>query len=253
MNILLANDDGIECKGIQVLAERLSREHNVFVVAPDSNRSAVSHHFTMFGATKLKEYKKNQWACSGFPGDCAFIGVTSGLFNEKIDVVVSAINAGANLGTDIIYSGTCAAARQAVLDGVPAIAVSVDPDWSKVDKNGIKYDAIADFVAKNIETLKSLSSTEYPRIFVNVNGASVDEYKGVKFTDVLCVRTYGDKIKLEDTEDGKLSHYSIGGNKVRNYDSASDAVIVENNYVSVSRVYADPVGAKAVDELKFKL
>lgn len=253
MNILLANDDGIECKGIQVLAERLSKDNNVFMVAPESNRSAVSHHFTMFNFTKLKEYKKNQWSCSGFPGDCAFIGVTSGLFNEKIDVVVSGINAGSNLGTDIIYSGTCAAARQAVMDGVPAIAVSVDPDWSKVDKKGIKYEAMADFVAKNLDILISLASTKYPRIFVNVNGASVDKYDGAEFTDVLCVRTYGDKIRLEDTEDGKLAHYEIGGNKVRNYDPASDAVIVEKNYVAVSRIYADPVSAKAVDELKFKL
>lgn len=253
MNILLANDDGIECNGIQVLAERLSKEHNVFMVAPESNRSAVSHHLTMFNATKLKKYKTNQWSCSGFPGDCAFIGISSDLFDEKIDVVVSGINAGANLGTDIVYSGTCGAARQAVLDGIPAIAVSVDFDWDKITKDQVKYEAMADFIAKNLETLMALSSTAYPRIFVNVNGNSVDEYKGVKFTEELCVRTYGDGIRLEDTEDGKLAHYLVGGNKVRNYSPLSDAVAVENDYVSVSRVYADPMCTKAVDDLKFKL
>ena len=253
MNILLANDDGIECEGIQVLAERLSRDHKVFVVAPESNRSAVSHHLTMFGATKLSEYKKNQWACSGFPADCAFIGTKSNLFDEKIDVVVSGINAGSNLGTDIIYSGTCGAARQAVLDGIPAIAVSVDPDWSKVKQEGIKYAALADFVAKNLETLAGLSSTEYPRIFVNVNGASVDKYEGAKFTDVLCVRNYGDSLEIVEENGEKYSHYKIGGNKVRNYAPESDASVVERNLVSVSRIYADPMCTEAVDDLQFKL
>jgi len=253
MNILLANDDGIECEGIQVLAERLSKEHNVFVVAPESNRSAVSHHLTMFGTTILKEYKKNQWSCSGFPADCAFIGQKSGLFNEKIDVVISGINAGGNMGTDIIYSGTCGAARQAVLDGTPAIAVSVEPDWSKVKQEGIKYSALADFVAKNIETLVSLSSTEYPRMFVNVNGASADKYEGAKFTDVLCVRKYGDSIKLTDEDDSKHAHYVMGGNNERNYHPESDAVLVEKKFISVSRIYADPVCSEAVDDLQFKL
>jgi len=256
MNILITNDDGIEAVGIQVLAKRLEREHNVFVVAPEGNRSAVSHHLTMFNSTKIKEYEKNQWSCSGFPADCSFIGVKSDLVGTKIDVVISGINAGANMGTDIIYSGTCGAARQAVLDGVPAIAVSADPiNWSKVKSEGIKYDALADFIAKNLEKLISLSSTEYPRVFVNVNGASTDKYEGVKFTDILCVRNYGDSIKIDDSEDGigKQSNYIMGGNPVRDYNQESDAVAVLNHYVSVSRVYADPVSAGPVDDLEFKL
>lgn len=254
MNILLANDDGIECEGIQVLAERLSRENNVFVVAPEGNRSAVSHHLTMFNPTKLTEYKKNQWACSGFPADCAFIGTQGNLFNEKIDVVISGINAGGNMGTDIVYSGTCAAARQAVLDGVPGIAVSVNPhDWAQVKKEGWKYSAIADFVAKNLEKLVSLASVEYPRMFVNVNGASVDEYKGARYTDVLCVREYGDSVNIVDENGGKYSHYVMGGNPIKNYNPDSDAAVVAENYISVSRIYVDPMCAGPVDDLEFKL
>lgn len=254
MNILITNDDGIEAAGIQVLAERLSKDYNVFVVAPEGNRSAVSQHLTMFGDTKLTKYKENQWACSGFPADCSFIGIASDLFKEKMDVVISGINAGANMGTDIVYSGTCAAARQAVLDGVPAIAVSVDPlDWSKVAKDGIKYYALADFVAKNLDTLVSLSSTESPRMFVNVNGASVDEYKGVKYTSKLCIREYGDSLQLIEKDDGLYAHYVMGGNPSKNYDKEADGIAVANHIISVSRIYADPMCAGPVDDLEFKL
>ena len=141
MKILLANDDGIEAKGIQVLAARLERDgHEVYVIAPDSNRSAVSHHITMYNVNTLKAAGKNRWACSGYPSDCVCIGLKSNLFDFKFDVVISGINEGANMGTDIIYSGTCGAARQAVLDGVPAIALSVDPDeWTLECRKNMKY------------------------------------------------------------------------------------------------------------------
>lgn len=254
MNILIANDDGIESDGLQILAERLSREHNVHVVAPEGNRSAVSHHLTMFYKTKLTEFKKNQWACSGYPADCAFIGIRSDLFDVKMDVVISGINAGGNMGTDIIYSGTCGAARQAVLDGTPGIAVSVEPaDWKTVKNEGFKYSALADFVAKNLETLVSLSSTEYPRVFVNVNGASLDQYKGVKYTSKLCVRKYGDGMKIVDEEEGRFGNYIMGGNPVKDYDPESDAIAVKNAFISVSRVYAEPMCCGPVDDLEFKL
>lgn len=254
MNILLANDDGIKCEGIQVLAERLSKEHSVFVVAPDGNRSAVSQHLSMFVATKLTEYKENQWACSGFPSDCAFIGGRSNLFEKKIDVVISGINAGGNMGTDIIYSGTCAAARQAVLDGIPGIAVSVNPeDWAKVKTEGWKYSAMADFIAKNVELLASLAKLDYPRMFVNVNGSSTDSYAGVKYTDKICVREYGDSIKIVEENGEKLAQYVMGGNPAKNYDPECDAAVVAKNYISVSRIYVDPMCAGPVDDLEFKL
>lgn len=254
MNILLTNDDGIECEGIQVLAKRLAEENNVFVVAPESNRSAVSHHLTMFGATIIKEYKENQWTCSGYPADCSFIGGKSDLINKKIDVIISGINAGGNMGTDIIYSGTCAAARQAVLDGIPAIAVSVNPlDWSKLKAEGWKFNAIADFVAKNLEKLVSLSDVKYPRTFTNVNGASIDEYQGVKFTDKLCVRSYGDSINLVKEDKNILANYVMGGNPIKDYDPDCDASVVANKFISVSKVYVDPMCAGPVDDLEFKL
>ena len=254
MKILLANDDGIEAKGIQVLAARLEREgHEVYVIAPDSNRSAVSHHITMYNVNTLKAAGKKRWACSGYPSDCVCIGLKSNLFDFKFDVVISGINEGANMGTDIIYSGTCGAARQAVLDGVPAIALSVDPDeWTLECRKNIKYEALADFAAKNLEQLMALSSTQVPRIFVNVNGASFDSYLGVKYCQALCIRDYGDKLNIVDNNGLKESHFVPGG-AIPRLDENCDAYVVKEGYIAISRVYAEPLATEIVDGMQFKL
>ena len=249
MNILIVNDDGFQSEGLQVLAKRLSEEHKVYVLAPDSNRSAVSHHYSVFNSNTIKKYAENQWACSGFPADCTSIALTSNLFDIKFDVCISGINDGPNLGTDIVYSGTCAGARQAVFDNVPGIALSVDPvDYSKP----VKYQAMADFAAKNLETLIKLSNVSNPRIFVNVNAASLDSYKGVKFGDELCVRIYKDKINVIQ-EDGALKSHIVPGHGVDEYSSTCDYSIIRQGYVCVSRIYADPVCTDVLEALSFKL
>ena len=254
MRILLANDDGIEAKGINVLAARLEKDgHEVYVIAPDSNRSAVSHHITMYNANTLKEDGKNRWACGGYPSDCVCIGLKSDLFDFKFDLVISGINEGANMGTDIIYSGTCGAARQAVLAGVPGIALSVDPEeWTPECRAKMKYEALADFAAKNLDQLMALASTEVPRMFVNVNGASRDSYLGVKYCQSLCIREYGDKLKIVDVDGRKESHFVPGGALPRK-DESCDAYVVKEGYIAISRVYAEPLAAEIVDGMQFKL
>ena len=253
MKILLANDDGIEAEGIQILYERLAKEHEVYVIAPDSNCSATSHHITMYKGYTVKEYKKNQWAISGLPVDCVCLGTSGDLFDFKFDLVISGINKGANMGTDIIYSGTCGAARQAVLDGVPAIALSVDPEeWTIECRSKMKYEAMADFAAKNLEQLMALSSTQVPRIFVNVNGASLDSYRGVKYCQLLCIRDYGDRLNIVDNAGVKESYFVPGG-AVPRLDESCDAYVVKEGYIAVSRVYAEPLATEIVDGMQFKL
>ena len=258
MKILLANDDGIEAKGIQVLYERLiqDKENEVYVIAPDSNRSAVSHHITMGGCYTVREYKKNQWAISGYPVDCVCLGITGDLFDFKFDLVISGINEGANMGTDIIYSGTCGAARQAVLNGVPGIALSVNPEvWDNEHRRNMKYEALADFAAKNLKELASLASTQVPRIFVNVNASSLDSYKGVKACKALCIRDYGDRLHVDKTADadGKMKVTFIPGGAFPKPEENSDAAEEKRGYIAVSRVYADPLSTEIVDGMQFKL
>ena len=255
MKILLANDDGIEAKGIQVLYERLSRdkENEVYVIAPDSNRSAVSHHISMHSGYSVREYKKNQFAITGYPVDCTCLGLIGDLFDFKFDLVISGINEGANMGTDIIYSGTCGAARQAVLSGVPGIALSVNPElWDEEHRKNMKYEALADFAAKNLKELAALASLEAPRIFVNVNAASLDSYKGVKYCNNLVIRDYGDRLHV-DKGDGERPVVFIPGGEFPVPEENCDAWVVKEGYIAISRVYADPLATEIVDGMQFKL
>lgn len=253
MNLLLTNDDGYNAQGITVLAEHLSKKHNVFLVGPDRNRSAVSNHVTMFGNLSLEKVSERVWKSEGYPADCAAIGLLSDLTGVKIDALVSGINCGANMGSDIIFSGTCAAARQAVLSGIPAVAFSLDPiDWSKAQKEGFKFDALAEFAVNNLESLISLCILDRPRMFVNVNGASLDSYKGVKFADSLCSRTYKDTLKIVN-QDGKMHTEYVFGDSNTLPEDNSDFDIVQKGYIAVARVLVDPVCQKIVDDITFKL
>jgi 5'-nucleotidase len=129
MRILIVNDDGIHAKGILALSQRLAREHDVTVVAPDSERSASSHSITIYRPLRVKKTELPELshvACfmtDGLPVDCTKIGI-SYVLKSGVDLVVSGINHGPNLGTDILYSGTVAAALDAVLMGYSALAVS---------------------------------------------------------------------------------------------------------------------------------
>lgn len=255
MNLLLSNDDGYQSEGIKVLAKRLSEKHNVYIIAPESNRSAVSHCISMFRGLKIIKIDEKIWACSGYPSDCVSAGIIGNLIDVKIDAVISGINHGANMGTDIIYSGTCGAARQGVLLGVPSVALSVDCINSEQLKRGdFKFEALADFAAKNLETLISLAKTDFPRIFVNVNADSLDEYKGVKFNDSLCRRHYNDSMKISkcETSDEYDSVFHCG-KQVTDSSSNGDYSTVAGGYISVTRVYADPVPADVVDGVSFSL
>ena len=257
MNLLLSNDDGFDSEGLNILAKKLSEKHKVFIIAPDSNRSAVSHHITMTTPNIMTKLDENIWSCSGYPVDCVFTGLESNVLGVKIDGVVSGINRGANMGTDIVYSGTCAIARQAVLSGVPGVAVSLDPvSWETVKTDGMKYEALAKFTAENIEKLLGLAKITPPRAFVNINAMSVDSYKGVRFADKPCVREYGDKtIVVHDKDDKYHTEFVMGGNKMPVLED-TDHGICRTGYIAVSLVYADPIFeeiAKIVDYKDFSL
>lgn len=248
-NILITNDDGINGEGLVALEKSLSEVANVFVLAPDSNRSAVSSHLNMNVALKFVECGKNRLSCSGSPVDCVIAALKSDLFEEglKFDAIFSGINKGANLGTDVVYSGTCAAARQAVLYKVPGIAVSLecfDESW--------KFSALAEFCAKNLEKLISLSTSE---LFVSVNAYSSDKYNEVVYSS-LGVRDYRDSVDIIEAPDGNRYGFFKGGNiqssesprKLKN--EASDYAVVNDGKISISRIFAEPYYEHCPADLK---
>lgn len=261
MNILVTNDDGYLSRGLRTLVSVLSEKHNVYVMAPSSNRSAASHCIIMNRALELVEisdefsqkYTKGFYTCSGFPADCVINGLKSGLFPD-MDLVIAGINYGANIGTDIIYSGTCGAARQGSLYGIPAIAVSLEhPKAWEAKECEYNFENLARFVLNHLDELAALSSTVSPRTFVNVNGLSCDEYKGMKIVEEIAERDYGDQIKLVkvESEENKgavyQSNFIMGRSQTLGGENC-DYQIAESGYVAVAVMVTLPVCDNSVSK-----
>ena len=164
MTILLVNDDGYQSEGINVLEEVLSSHgHEIWTMAPSGNRSAQSHAMNIRCDAVIEKYGRYHYHCSGTPTDCVLYALRSKLFPSLPDLVISGINHGYNCSTDVLYSGTCAAASEAVVQGVPALALSAD-----VDKNGdYNFKAVAKWTEANLVKLFTLSQCKGS--FVNVN------------------------------------------------------------------------------------
>jgi len=124
MELLISNDDGIESTGIRVLADSMRGLGGITIVAPDKNRSGASNSLTLDAPIRIKEMEDRVYRVSGTPTDCVHVALT-GLLEEDPDIVVSGINSGANLGDDVIYSGTVAAAMEGRFLGYPAVAFSL--------------------------------------------------------------------------------------------------------------------------------
>lgn len=267
MNVLVTNDDGYGAWGIESLINVLSKKHKVFVIAPDGNRSGNSHHISLGQKLILKKIKENHWVSSGTPADCVYSATKYDMFGEKIDVVVSGINKGENLGTETIYSGTCGAARQAVLDGIPGIAVSMmlahsGLDWN--DRSLWNFDCLADFVSNNLEIIASLcvcsdngKGKDQPCVYVNINAFSFNSFSQVVFTDT-CFREFtGDKMTLTPLNQEKTVFESFleGGENNAKSRGYSDYEACLEGKISISRIYAEPriVMPENLDSIKFSL
>lgn len=160
MVILLTNDDGLGAPGLTALENVLAPDHEIWTVAPDREMSGRSHGITLNEGLKLLRHPDRHFAVRGTPVDCVNLALQA-LFDSPPDLCISGINRGPNLGTDIVYSGTCAAAREASFRGVPSVAVSYASfrgPWNYRDTAG--------FVGDNLENLMSLCG---PDRFVNVN------------------------------------------------------------------------------------
>lgn len=229
--LLITNDDGIDGEGLKILAEKLSSVADVYIIAPSSNRSGVSCHITMSDPLEVKKITDNVFTCSGTPVDCVVTAIYSDLLNVKIDAVFSGINKGANLGTDVVYSGTAGAARQAALHDIPAFALSVETYCGEY-----KFDALAQYAADNLDSLMKLWKKGS---YVNINAAALDSYEGMEFAS-LCNRDYHDKVILEKKGDGWLTHFA-GGYVTTDGKPDNDFEITKKGKIAVSLVAANPV------------
>lgn len=243
MRILVTNDDGIDAVGINVLANALCKDNHVTMIAPDTERSASSHSLTIHrDITFLKKdgYNFDAYAISGTPADCVKLGVLY-LKKGEVDLVVSGINNGSNLGSDIMYSGTVSAAFEASYLGIPAIAVSLN----KWNCNTEKYAAAADFVCRNLSQILALKLS--PETVININYPTHMPCKGVKVTKV-GINLYDDTF-IDGETHGSLRLKGVPVQHDRNQEDC-DVELCAKGYVTVSPLNMDRNDYKALELIK---
>lgn len=248
MKVLVTNDDGVFAEGIQVLAQEISKIAETFVVAPDHEQSATGHAITMHRpllAEKVKYHhlpELSPWKVNGTPADCVKLAVEA-LLPQRPDLVISGINRGANLGTDVLYSGTVSAAIEAVILGIPAIAVSL------AEYHDPHYEYAATFTARLAKQFMSRKQDGEMLLNVNVPGCAAEEIRGVA-VNRLGVRYYKDPFE-ERTDPRGRSYYWLAGEIVDvecEYDT--DVAAVKNNKVSITPIQHDLTHFLLLDKVK---
>ncbi|WP_121628219.1 5'/3'-nucleotidase SurE [Poseidonibacter antarcticus] len=244
-HILLTNDDGFDAIGLKVLIEVLKPIAKITVVAPAKNKSACGHSLTLDKPLRLDNVEDDYYRVDdGSPSDCIFISLNN-LFkdNYKPDLVISGINIGANMGEDITYSGTAAAAMEAVLQGIPAIAISqVCRDKCNDIKNGWDF-ALAKQTIANLA--KKILDNNFPleeRKFLNVNIPPIkpEECNGVKVTKA-GYREYGNDTHRHNNPRGE-EFYWIGLHPLiwkESSDKSCDFEAIKANYISITPIMLD--------------
>ncbi len=232
MRILVTNDDGIGSDGLRALVDALSARHEVWVFAPDGERSGASHALTMKKPVLVRKVAEREYTASGSPADCVILAEL-GVVPVVPDLVVSGINRGPNLGSDLVYSGTAAAARQAAMYGIPAIAVSLATYVPPLD-----FRPSARFVAERLDDLRAYWQAG---TFINVNVPPGELRDGLPAALTKPgQRVYEDKLVAFDAPDGYKYCFLAGGHVKDSGGVDSDSDAVANGLVAVSRVLVMP-------------
>lgn len=245
MKILLTNDDGIHAEGMHAAWNALQKAgHDVFVCVPDRPRSAIGHAITMHKPLRVKKVETRDGIAhttNGTPADCVTMALLH-LMTTPPDLCVSGINLGPNLGDDVHYSGTVGGAMEAVLNGIPSMAISLDTHHDPL------WDAAAQFCAR---IAPRINDFQLPRdTFVNVNVPNVlpTEIEGVRVTSQGSRRYKGDLVRYEAPIVG--DYYWRGGEVIDRAESDdADVFVVKRNIISVTPVHVDLTRRDAMDQV----
>ncbi|MBI1268931.1 5'/3'-nucleotidase SurE [bacterium] len=250
LKILIANDDGIFAPGIRALAKRLSEEkkYEVYVVAPDRERSATGHSLTLHKPLRVQEVDieadvVKAWCTTGTPSDSVKLAI-SVLLKTEPDLVIAGINNGSNMGSEILYSGTVAAAMEGTFSGIRSMAVSMVREGQPP-----KFAAAAEFIARFLNCYDPMSLS--PKILVNINIPSIDfeELEGVSITE-LGIRQYNDWFEHRHDPRGN-DYYWLAGHAIKEGErETSDAWAVHHNRVSITPVSFQMTDREAMETLK---
>ncbi len=237
MKILISNDDGIAANGIRVLTKALATDHEVYVIAPDRERSAAGHSLTLHTPLRVEELEaisgaKRTWVTTGTPGDCVKIGISAILPPEEMpDLVISGINHGPNLGADILYSGTVSCAMEGAMLGIPSIAVSLASMHCDYDD----FIYTGKFVNALLTKLKEFTFPAKTILNVNVPALDADDIAGVAITE-LGRKMFTDNYEKRVDPRGKV-YYWMAGELISEPEGANtDIAAVRDNKISITPV-----------------
>jgi len=245
MKMLLTNDDGIHSEGMWALYSVFSQKHAVTVVAPDRQRSGVGHGISLENPLRVERITINGfsgYAVNGTPADCVKLGVLE-VMGEKPGLVVSGLNPGANLGINLNYSGTVAAAREATLLGIPAIAASTR--WGK----RVDYDAVARVIAALSDRILSDGLPDGTFLNVNVPCLPESEIKGVRVSRQNMMPLSN---SMEKRADPWNRPYYWQSNEGRTDGSGDDldSTVLDRDYVSITPIKCDMTDYGAMEALR---
>ncbi|HYV99783.1 MAG TPA: 5'/3'-nucleotidase SurE [Gemmatimonadaceae bacterium] len=246
MRFLLTNDDGILAHGLDVLERATRPLGDVWVVAPDREQSATSHSLTVHHPLRPVQHDERRWQVDGTPTDCVLLAVEA-LLPERPDFVLSGVNHGQNLGEDVLYSGTVAAAMEGLACGVPSIAFSFAGGVLRSNKSML--DQQVDLITQLLRHFTSAAPFP-PGTLLNVNlpPATGAEVRGARLTR-LGRRVFSQSLRsLEDPWGRKM--YWIGGGSATWDDSIenSDIKAIQEKFVSVTPLHLDLTHATAIDQ-----
>ena len=245
MRILITNDDGVTSEGILTLAKVLSARHEVAVVAPESERSAASHAITIHFPIWVKELSISEYASiystTGTPADCVKLGID--VFFPNPDVVISGINRGPNLGTDVLYSGTVSGALEGTLYGIPSMAVS------SADYLNPNYETAAKAIYEFLESFDLSLLPHYTALNINVPAVPYEKLRGWKVTRQ-SRRRWKDYFEARTDPFGRTYYWMKGEVIEDDDDPDADYKAIKDNYISVTPVSIFVTDESFVEKLK---
>jgi len=236
--ILISNDDGFDSPGIrklEAIAKKLAKE--VWLVAPETEQSAAGHSLTLRSPLRIKKISENHFTVNGTPTDCVMLAMNKIMKDHRPDLMLSGINKGSNIGEDMTYSGTIAAAMEATLFGIPAIALSQEVIEDTIN-NKMSWSAAEAYTAK---VINKVTSVTWPRdVLINVNFPPVPKTKvtGIEITRE-GRRKIGDEI-IESSDPRGEPYYWIGAQQHSGrYPAGTDLAAIQNGAVSVTPLSLD--------------
>jgi len=247
MRLLLVNDDGIHAEGIQRLAKELEKDHEVIIVAPDDERSAQSHALTLRKPLVVKEVKlggieSKAYSVSGTPADCVRVAIDK-LLPEPVDMVLSGINKGLNVGMDVLYSGTVSAAIEAHMYNIPSVALSAQ--W---EDGNINYDLAVKYGKYILEKLKDKLVKNNMIISVNTPLVRDEEVKGIKVCKIGGI-VY-DYYLMEDGHVKGESILNVEG-RIRNVEEEeTDRYYISQGYVTITPLQYNLTDFQLIDKVQ---